>query len=250
VVISHDRWFLDRIATHILAFEGDSETVWFEGNYGAYKVCSTASCMRFAQQHGPAHVPHRPLGGSMSRPHSRFAPLVLAVMLVTAACGDRGTTGPGTSQAKENTLVFTRADQSRLVFAAGSQLRVWCGPWEDGAIATPAVHLVFLGPGASDRGWMLTAVRADVRIGVPLAFPNRFIFDQPRNVDLFILDEPNELSTSTSGSSGSITFQQLDCATGGRVEFTIVATVASELNGRPSVSVAGRVNAPVGAAPR
>ncbi len=36
VVISHDRWFLDRVATHILAFEGDSETVWFEGNYGAY----------------------------------------------------------------------------------------------------------------------------------------------------------------------------------------------------------------------
>ncbi len=36
VVISHDRWFLDRIATHILAFEGDSETVWFEGNYQAY----------------------------------------------------------------------------------------------------------------------------------------------------------------------------------------------------------------------
>jgi ATP-binding cassette ChvD family protein len=36
VVISHDRWFLDRIATHILAFEGNSETVWFEGNYQAY----------------------------------------------------------------------------------------------------------------------------------------------------------------------------------------------------------------------
>ena len=37
VVISHDRWFLDRIATHILAFEGNSETVWFEGNYASYK---------------------------------------------------------------------------------------------------------------------------------------------------------------------------------------------------------------------
>jgi ATPase subunit of ABC transporter with duplicated ATPase domains len=37
VVISHDRWFLDRIATHILAFEGDSKTVWFEGNYQAYE---------------------------------------------------------------------------------------------------------------------------------------------------------------------------------------------------------------------
>ena len=36
VVISHDRWFLDRLATHILAFEGDSEVVWFEGNYGQY----------------------------------------------------------------------------------------------------------------------------------------------------------------------------------------------------------------------
>ena len=37
VVISHDRWFLDRIATHILAFEGDSRVVWFEGNYQAYE---------------------------------------------------------------------------------------------------------------------------------------------------------------------------------------------------------------------
>ena len=38
VVISHDRWFLDRIATHILAFEGDSRAVWFEGNYSAYEA--------------------------------------------------------------------------------------------------------------------------------------------------------------------------------------------------------------------
>jgi ATP-binding cassette ChvD family protein len=38
VVISHDRWFLDRIATHILAFEGDSKVVWFEGNYSEYET--------------------------------------------------------------------------------------------------------------------------------------------------------------------------------------------------------------------
>ena len=38
VIISHDRWFLDRIATHILAFEGDSQVVWFEGNYADYEV--------------------------------------------------------------------------------------------------------------------------------------------------------------------------------------------------------------------
>ncbi len=37
IVISHDRWFLDRIATHILAFEGDSKVVWFDGNYSEYE---------------------------------------------------------------------------------------------------------------------------------------------------------------------------------------------------------------------
>ena len=38
VVISHDRWFLDRIATHILAFEGDSQVVFYEGNYQEYEL--------------------------------------------------------------------------------------------------------------------------------------------------------------------------------------------------------------------
>jgi len=36
-VISHDRWFLDRVATHLLAFEGDSRAVWFDGNYSLYE---------------------------------------------------------------------------------------------------------------------------------------------------------------------------------------------------------------------
>jgi sulfate-transporting ATPase len=37
VIISHDRWFLDRVATHILAFEGDSQVYYFEGNYSEYE---------------------------------------------------------------------------------------------------------------------------------------------------------------------------------------------------------------------
>ena len=37
MVISHDRWFLDRIATHILAFEGNSQVTWFDGNYSDYE---------------------------------------------------------------------------------------------------------------------------------------------------------------------------------------------------------------------
>ena len=53
VVISHDRWFLDRIATHILAFEGDSETVWCEGNYQIYE---TQRRERLGEQ---ADQPHR-----------------------------------------------------------------------------------------------------------------------------------------------------------------------------------------------
>lgn len=52
VVISHDRWFLDRIATHILAFEGDSEVIWFEGNYQAF-------CDWRRREKGADWQPHR-----------------------------------------------------------------------------------------------------------------------------------------------------------------------------------------------
>jgi ATPase subunit of ABC transporter with duplicated ATPase domains len=52
VLISHDRWFLDRIATHMLAFEGDSNVVWFEGNYQDYEADR-----------------HRRLGAEADQPH-------------------------------------------------------------------------------------------------------------------------------------------------------------------------------------
>ena len=59
VVISHDRWFLDRIATHILAFEGESQTTWFEGNYADYEADR-----------------HRRLGTEADQPHRiRYRPL-------------------------------------------------------------------------------------------------------------------------------------------------------------------------------
>jgi energy-dependent translational throttle protein EttA len=53
VVISHDRWFLDRIATNILAFEGDSKVVWFDGNYSEYEAD------RKARLGAAAERPHR-----------------------------------------------------------------------------------------------------------------------------------------------------------------------------------------------
>ncbi len=60
VVITHDRWFLDRVATHILAFEGDSEVVWFEGAYDEYEADR-----------------HRRLGAEADQPHRiKYMPLV------------------------------------------------------------------------------------------------------------------------------------------------------------------------------
>src|SRR5258705_5788129 len=59
VVISHDRWFLDRIATHMLAFEGDSHVEWFEGNYQDYEADR-----------------HRRLGSDADQPHRiKYKPL-------------------------------------------------------------------------------------------------------------------------------------------------------------------------------
>ena len=59
VVISHDRWFLDRIATHILAFEGDSQVVWFEGNYADYEADRHRRLGTDADQ--PHRIKYRPI---------------------------------------------------------------------------------------------------------------------------------------------------------------------------------------------
>jgi len=59
VVISHDRWFLDRLATHILAFEGDSEVVFFDGNYSQYEEDRRARLGEEADQ--PQRIKYRRL---------------------------------------------------------------------------------------------------------------------------------------------------------------------------------------------
>ena len=61
VVISHDRWFLDRIATHILAFEGESRVVWFEGNYGDYLADRRRRLGDAADK--PERIRYKPLAG-------------------------------------------------------------------------------------------------------------------------------------------------------------------------------------------
>lgn len=59
VIVSHDRWFLDRIATHILAFEGDSTVVWHEGNYASYEEARKERLGIAAEQ--PTRVKYKPL---------------------------------------------------------------------------------------------------------------------------------------------------------------------------------------------
>jgi len=59
VVISHDRWFLDRIATHIIAFEGNSQVVFFEGNYGDYEADKKRRLGADADQ--PHRLKYKPL---------------------------------------------------------------------------------------------------------------------------------------------------------------------------------------------
>ena len=62
LLISHDRWFLDRVCTHILAFEGDSQVVWFEGNYQDYEADR-----------------HKRLGTDADQPHRiKYKPLKVA----------------------------------------------------------------------------------------------------------------------------------------------------------------------------
>jgi ATP-binding cassette ChvD family protein len=58
VVISHDRWFLDRVATHVLAFEGDSQVRWFEGNFSEYEVFRLRE---LGDEAGPKPIKYKPL---------------------------------------------------------------------------------------------------------------------------------------------------------------------------------------------
>src|SRR6187399_2147891 len=92
-----------------------------------------------------------------------LAACALAAVSLAVACGGDNPTEP-TTPVNENTLVFTRANQTTITFANGSQLRVWCGPWDPGTVQTPAVHAVYSGTGAGNPGWMMTAVVADVVI--------------------------------------------------------------------------------------
>ena len=175
----------------------------------------------------------------------RTATVLLALGCLAPAAGCEGD-DPTRVVPVENSLAFERADGSRIQFTG--QPQVWCGPWEEGEVPARTLHVRVGGFGGEAR-WELRAVVDDVQPGQPLAFPNTFIWNQPEGVEIFVLDEPNELSTGSDRSSGSIAFSELECGEGGEVSFTIDAVLGSEFGDGPPVSVEGSFRAPVSGGP-
>jgi hypothetical protein len=165
-----------------------------------------------------------------------FGRIALAFCTVVVGCNDRDPVAP---VASANNVAIRLEDGTAITFA--STVRAWCGPWEGGLIPEPTVHVVV---GSATARWEFRAVRRDVRIGEELTFPNTFIWDQPRGAEIFVHDPPNELSTQTSGSSGGVVIEHLDCRGGGGVRFRVDAVIGSEFGDLPGVTVTGSFSSP------
>jgi hypothetical protein len=167
---------------------------------------------------------------------------LIPCIAIVVACGSDDPAGPA---GLDNDVVFTRANGSTISFATTTF--AWCGPWEAGLVAEPSVH-VFVG--GQTAHWQVDAVRADVTIGQPLAFPNSFTFDQPDGALVFVNEGANEASTAESNASGTITFEKIDCGSGGSIRFHINAVLGSEFSGGPSITASGTFTSPLTGAPQ
>ena len=93
----------------------------------------------------------------------RTGVLALAALAsVSISCSESSPSGTGGGGGAQISLVFTRADQSEITFSNAAVQFVWCGPWEDGTIATESLQIVFGGPGAEDPTLRVRIVVADV----------------------------------------------------------------------------------------
>lgn len=144
----------------------------------------------------------------------------------------------------EARLAFTRPNGSEIRF--GGTPRAWCGPW-DSEVARPSVHVELR---SARRGWELSAVRRDLRIGRPIEFPNEFVFARPQGAQVFVYDSSIEASTAEEESSGAMEFSRLSCNRGGVVAFSIEATLGSEFFDGALVGVSGSYRGHISKAPR
>lgn len=158
--------------------------------------------------------------------------------LAIVGCGD-DSNGPVYSFSVENNLVFERTDGSRIGFKP--EVLIWCGAWEEGDVPVAAFHIRGWGDGG--RYWSLRAVLDDIEPGERIDFPNFYIWDEPAGVDIFIFDEPNELSTAQPESHGWIMFEKIECGAVGAVQFSIDAVLGSEYHDGDSLKVHGSLSA-------
>jgi hypothetical protein len=151
----------------------------------------------------------------------------------------------------ENTLVFVHSSGDTIRMLTG--LFSYCDEWEPSNVPDYTFH-VFAGfdpdsMATSQQWWWLKVVVGDVIVDEPVDFPNNFIWDQPKDADLFIVDIPGEFSSSTDESSGHITIHRLSCSSRGGIEFSIDAVIDSEFHDGGTVTVTGTFVAPVAGKP-
>lgn len=165
--------------------------------------------------------------------------LSTTIILSSLLIGCEDSKGPVNPLFVENNLVFERTDGSRVQFE--SSVEIWCGPWEKGEIPVETLHITARGSGWSY--WNIRAVLEDVVPGEKIYFPNTFIWNQPQGADIFVCDEPNELSSSEEESRGWIMFERTGCGRLNSVQFSIDAVLGSEYHDGDSLKVYGSFKA-------
>jgi hypothetical protein len=156
----------------------------------------------------------------------------LAVAIVLGACGGGESGGP---IEPSNELVFTRADDSVVARPADTVLSVTCGPLDGDVDPRRGIQIFEFSP-STGGGWSIAAALEDVTAGAEIALPTT-------DVEIFLNDPPNELSSAVSDSSGSLTFQTFTCEDG--VELSIDAALGSEFGDLEGVRVTGSFSNPL-----
>jgi hypothetical protein len=171
---------------------------------------------------------------------------LISTILLSSCDGGKSPSDHGKPLFVENNIVFEREDGSIVTFDTSTF--IWCGPWEAGTIPIETIHIM---SGVNQLGqipksaWMLKAVIGDVVTGKEISFPNSFVWDQPRGAELFVYDQPNELSTHEEESSGSLIFQKMRCAGLTEVTFSIDAVIGSEFHDGEKLKVSGTFKAKI-----
>ena len=143
VVISHDRWFLDRIATHMLAFEGDSRVVWFEGNYQDYEADRQRRLG--AEADTPHRIKYRKLTVDRSRRAVMNAEQAKFLAEFYADCAGRGDPGHAAkvlAAARRRTTATTSRTRSRA--PRGSWRRIWRPPTSGSSTASSTARSTWI----------------------------------------------------------------------------------------------------------